>query len=379
MKTQHFHITSFDPQALERASSFQFSPDLVFVFSSAGDAVNRLLTALKSHNSASTIIGCSTAGEISGTGVYDKTATVTAVKFEKTQVKVASAQIESVEKSFDVGVRLADELSDPKLKHIFVLSDGLKINGSALTRGFSSRLSKEIILTGGLAGDGDRFVGTQVYVDANASSNQVTAVGLYGSAIHVGAGSLGGWDVFGPERTVTKSEGNVLYEMDGRSALEIYKTYLGPQADGLPATGLLFPLSLVTENEQQQGLVRTILAIDEERGSITFAGDIPTQSVVRMMKANFERLIDGASGAAHSSMSDLSALSPELAILVSCVGRKMILQQRVEEEVEAVREVLGPSPILTGFYSYGEISPFTPTGRCELHNQTMTITAWAEK
>jgi hypothetical protein len=176
---------------------------------------------------------------------------------------------------------------------------------------------------------------------------------------------------------VTKSSGNVLFEMDGKSALGLYKTYLGPHAEGLPATGLLFPLKL-REVGKADGVVRTILSVNEDAQSLTFAGDMPEGAYVQLMKANFDRLIDGAVGAARISQQAVGGESPELAILISCVGRKMVLGQRIEEEVEGVRDVLGPRPTLTGFYSYGEISPFTPNAACELHNQTMTITTFRE-
>jgi hypothetical protein len=202
-------------------------------------------------------------------------------------------------------------------------------------------------------------------------------VGFYGDRLRVGYGSLGGWDAFGPERLVTRAEGNVLYELDGRSALQLYKEYLGKHAAGLPATGLLFPLSVRTA-DQETAVVRTILAVDEDAESMTFAGDIPSGSYARLMKANFNRLLDGAEGAATTCRDALPGSDPTLAILISCVGRKLVLKQRVEDEVEAVREVLGDGPALTGFYSYGEISPFTPGAKCELHNQTMTITTISE-
>jgi len=188
---------------------------------------------------------------------------------------------------------------------------------------------------------------------------------------------MGGWDPFGPERIITRSKENLLYELDGQSALDIYKKYLGEHADGLPATGLLFPLSIRTKNGEA-GIVRTILAVNEEEKSMTFAGDIPQGAFARFMKANFERLIDGASGAAVRSREGLGESSPELAILISCVGRKLVLKQRIEEEVEAARDALGGAPALTGFYSYGEISPFMSGEASALHNQTMTITTFTE-
>ncbi len=206
----------------------------------------------------------------------------------------------------------------------------------------------------------------------------MTIIGFYGDRLRVGTGSMGGWDTFGPDRLVTRAKSNVLYELDGQSALDLYKGYLGEHAASLPASGLLFPLS-VRSADSQSGVVRTILAIDEAERSMTFAGDIPEGSYARLMRANFERLIDGAEGAAHVTQTASALQSPDLALLISCVGRKLVLKQRVEEEVEAVRGVLGPKTVMTGFYSYGEISPFTPSARCELHNQTMTITTFSER
>jgi len=227
-----------------------------------------------------------------------------------------------------------------------------------------------------LTGDGPRFERTYVCLDGPSEAHNVVAVGFYGAELRVGIGSMGGWDPFGPERRVTRSEGNVLYELDGQPALALYEKYLGEHAAALPASGLLFPLAVRAEGEAS-AVVRTILAVDRTRGSLTFAGDVPQGHFARLMHANFDRLVDGAAGAARCSMT-LGAEPAELAILISCVGRKLVLQQRVEEEVESVRGILGADAVMTGFYSYGEISPFTPEARCELHNQTMTITALSE-
>jgi hypothetical protein len=205
----------------------------------------------------------------------------------------------------------------------------------------------------------------------------VSAVGFVGERLHIGYGSVGGWDPFGPERIVTRAEGNVLYELDGQSALALYRKYLGEQAGDLPASGLLFPLS-IRADRSSRGIVRTILAISDTDQSMTFAGDIPNGSLAQLMRANFDRLVEGASGAARISVNPPGDRGPKLAMLISCVGRKMVLKQRVEEEVEAVQDIVGPDTVLTGFYSYGEIAPFSPTARCELHNQTMTITTWSE-
>ncbi|MDE2491417.1 MAG: FIST C-terminal domain-containing protein [Elusimicrobia bacterium] len=322
------------------------------------------------------VFGCSTAGEILDTTVSDDTIAVTAVEFERTFLRGTRVRVGDPAESFSAGRRLSESLPGEGLTHVLVLSDGLGVNGSELVKGLTSALPAGVTVTGGLSGDGARFERTSVVWDGAAERGTVAAVGLYGDGLRVGYASLGGWDPFGPERLITRSKGNVLYELDGQSALDLYKKYLGAHASGLPATGLLFPLSL-RANGADTGVVRTILSVDEKEKSMTFAGDVPEGALARLMKANFDRLIDGASGAAQKCRDGRA--DAELALLISCVGRKMVLKQRVEEEVEGVRDVLGAGPALTGFYSYGEISPFTPSARCELHNQTMTITTLSER
>lgn len=323
------------------------------------------------------ITGCSTSGEIADVNVCDDSLVVTAVEFESTKVIGKQLSLKEVSDSLSAGKNLGEQLPKEGLVHVFVLSDGLSVNGSELVKGLASVLPADVSVTGGLSGDGARFQETRIIANASPIRDGVTVIGFYGAGLRVGYASLGGWDSFGPERVITRSEGNVLYELDGRSALKLYKQYLAEHAAGLPATGLLFPLSVRIEGDEL-GTVRTILAVDEEQQSMTFAGDLPMGAYARLMKANFDRLIDGASGAAKTSFTDVGSSAPDLAVLISCVGRKMVLKQRVEEEVEAVREILGEKAVLAGFYSYGEISPFVPNAKCELHNQTMTITTFAE-
>lgn len=326
------------------------------------------------------IIGCSTSGEIAGTQVRDETIVVTAIEFEKTRVQTACVRAASMAQSGEAGNRLAQQLDPKGLVHAFVLSDGQCVNGSELVKGLVSRLPQGVAVTGGLAGDGTNFQKTLVWVDGSPQEGVVGIVGLYGDHLKVGYGSLGGWDPFGPDRVITKSRGNVLYELDGQSALGLYKKYLGEHASGLPASGLLFPLVIRPSGaEAEAGVVRTILGVNESEQTMTFAGDLPEGYLARLMKANFDRLIDGAIGAAKASHERIGSASVDLAVLISCVGRKLVLGQRVEEEVEGVRKVLGPKTLLTGFYSYGEISPLTPSAKCELHNQTMTITTFSER
>lgn len=323
------------------------------------------------------VLGCSTAGEIYGTQVVDDSLVATAVHFAHTQVQGCAIQLQAGESSFAAGKRLGKTVSPEGLVHVFVLSDGLQVNGSDLVKGLMQSLPEGVAITGGLSADGDRFQETLVLCDGSPRSGTIAALGFYGDRLKVGYGSMGGWLPFGPERMITASQGNTLYQLDGQPALQLYKKYLGERAHGLPATGLLFPLSLRTQTDNRR-IVRTILSINEADQSLTFAGDLPQGSFAQLMHANVDRLVEGATGAAEISAQFAGKANPELAILVSCVGRKLLLQQRIEEEVEGVQAVIGEQAILTGFYSYGEISPFAPGAVCELHNQTMTVTTLSE-
>jgi len=335
-------------------------------------------SALRSMYPDAHLLGCTTAGEISGTTVCDDSVVSTAIHFDHTTVRAAYRPLADASKSKAVGEQLARDLASDDLLHVFVLAEGLKVNGSELVKGFWQGLPNGVAVTGGLAGDAARFEKTMVCLDGQVNDSAVAAVGFYGTRLRIGYGSLGGWDPFGPDRLITRAEGNVLYELDGSSALELYKTYLGEHTANLPASGLLFPLSLRGENGEQR-VVRTILGIDEQAQSLTFAGDIPQGGYAQLMRANFDRLIDGAQDAATACHAVVGNDAPDLAILISCVGRKLVLNQRTEEEVESVRNVLGESTVLSGFYSYGEIAPLISSTKCELHNQTMTITTFTER
>ncbi|HVS52179.1 MAG TPA: FIST N-terminal domain-containing protein [Opitutaceae bacterium] len=323
------------------------------------------------------LFGCSTGGEIADTRVTDDTVTLTAIAFQNTTVATAHTTIDGPEQSFDAGVRLVQQFKPAGLRHIFALSEGLHVNASELVRGMNSALPPGVALSGGCAADGNRLTATHVWCDSAPRSNFVAALGFYGEHLRIGVSAIGGWKPFGPDRLITKSKQHVLFELDGRPALALYKQYLGKHAEGLPATGLQFPLELRVGAENQR-VLRAILAVDEAEQSITFAGTVPEGAYARFMVGQTQGLLQATEIAARTSLQRLGSLTPDLSILVSCNGRRFVLKQRVEEEVEAVREVLGPHTKLTGFYSYGEIAAPDAGGPAELHNETMTITSLTE-
>lgn len=359
-------------------SALDSESTLLIVFgASATDGLATGIADLRKDFPASKWIGCSTAGEIYGDSLGDDSLVVAVVRFEHTVLRAASIEIVNPEMSFYVGEYLAKELLAPDLKGIFVLSDGLSVNGSELAKGLSQNLPHGVVVTGGLAGDGDRFKESWVMVDRSPRPHHAVAVGFYGDYLGLAHGSRGGWDVLGPEREVTHSQGNVLYTLDGQPALALYKKYLGERASGLPATGLLFPLAIRNDVAEDGLTVRTILSVNEADNSITFAGDIPQGRSVYLMRANFERLIEGAADAAGQITFKDRSVDPLLTVAISCVGRRLVLSQRAEEEIEAVIDGLPSGGELVGYYSYGELSPLS-SGRCDLHNQTMTLTSFWE-
>ncbi|HEV2928368.1 MAG TPA: FIST N-terminal domain-containing protein [Propionibacteriaceae bacterium] len=322
------------------------------------------------------LAGCSTAGEILDRRVAEGEMSVAVARFAHTTLRRAEAAVAAPTDSRQAGRELAGTLVGPGLRGVLVLSDGLGVNGTELLNGVKEVLPAEVVVTGGLAGDGDRFAATWVVAQGRPTAGVVSAIGLYGDRVRIGHGSWGGWDSFGVERQVTRSDGNVLYELDGEPALALYKRYLGERAAGLPATALLFPLVLCAD-DGGAGLVRTVLGVDEANQSLTFAGDLPQGSRVQLMRANFDRLVEGAATAGQLAYPAEDPRGGCLAIAISCVGRRLVLGERTEEEVEAVLDSLPPASSQVGFYSYGEISP-TATGPCELHNQTMTLTTLVE-
>jgi len=378
MKLETFTFEPINGWSIAEFPALDSEQTLVLVFAAAEYADQpAALTTLCDAYPTSKLVGCSTAGEIAGPLVNDASLSVAVIQFEHSSIEVVSAEIKQVAASFAAGEALAKQLFRDDLCGVFVLSDGLNVNGSELVKGLNSVLPASVVVTGGLAADGACFRRTWVIRNRSPESGAITAVGFYGDRLHITHGSRGGWDTFGPERRVTRSEGNVLYELDGKPALELYKEYLGERASGLPATGLLFPLSIRPHTSDTHQLVRTILAVDEANQSMTFAGDIPVGYMAQLMRANFDRLVSGASLAADQAAQDATSTGPILAVAISCVGRRLVLGERIEEETEITLEHLPVGTKQVGFYSYGEISPYA-AGSCDLHNQTMTLTTFSE-
>ncbi|MBA2539127.1 MAG: FIST C-terminal domain-containing protein [Deltaproteobacteria bacterium] len=348
---------------------------LVLVFGAADlGARGELFNRLAGEYPHSHLIGCSTAGEIDQEQIWDESLTVAIVKFERTTVRRAHAVLERAKDSFTAGGELAAQLRGAELRAVFVLSCGTDVSGDELVRGLNARLPAHVVVTGGLAGDGERFGQTWVMANGRTSPGAVVAIGLYGNALRVSCGTQGGWDTSGFDSIVTRSSGNVVHELDGRPALERYKEGLGARASELPACAVQFPLAV--RGIDGTSVVRTVLGIDEASQSLLFTGDMPVGSRAKLMQASSDRLIFGAHVAGGAALGE--HIGTTLALAVSGVGRRVVLGERAREEVAATLERLPRGTQQIGFYAYGELAPARHSGRCEVHNQTMSLTVLSE-
>lgn len=376
MKTTQIHLKNLASIESQLAGLQELAPDLIILFGAVSFFESpQLNEALTRITPKSVIIGCSTAGEIAVDRVYDNSCIITAIKFEHTNVKAVTTPISDMNDSFAAGARLGSALPPENLTGVLLLGTGVAINGSALVAGLESTLPKGVSISGGLAADAGAFKQTWTLGPAGSSDKHLVAVGFYGDKVQLSYGTFAGWEAFGPARKVTRCDGNILYELDGASALEVYKRYLGDYAKDLPGSGLLFPFAMLNSQYEKHGIFRTILAVDEAAGSLTLAGDIDPNGYLELMHSSTEKLINGAETAAEIAQKN-HAQTPtnSLAILVSCIGRKLVMGDRIDEEVEAVADTLGKNTTITGYYSNGEIAGTEFHSECRLHNQTMTIT-----
>ena len=352
---------------------------LVMVFGSVKRLSDvKLPGTMKARYPTAQIIGCSTSGEISAAGVFDDTLQITAILWEKTVQRVTHTKMTSMQNSFETAIGLANQLKSDNLKAVLIYADGLNVNGSELLEGFKSVLG-ETPLMGGMAGDGFLFSKTLQLFNETVSDGLVIAVGLYGDNLIVSTGVGRGWKPYGPPRKVTKSEKNVVLELDGKPALPLYKMYIGDHASkSLPGSGLNFPFAIIEEGKRDIEKIRTILSVDSKNNSLTFAGNVDEGGTVRFCQATHDRLVDGAGDAAHLVADHTNTHQSGLAVCVSCVGRKGVMAAQVADEIKLVQQILGPQTALTGFYSYGEFAPRPGTNDSVLHNQTMTISYLSE-
>jgi hypothetical protein len=201
----------------------------------------------------------------------------------------------------------------------------------------------------------------------------------------MGVGVRHGWVPIGMPMKVTKAEGAVLYELDGRPAISIYEDYFGPRADDLRKEALArmaitYPIGLKIPEYEEEYLIRDPITVDE-KGAITCAAEIPQGSEVRLMIGSKEKAIEAAEDAAKHMMMDLSAdgAAPKFVLMFNCIAREKLYGQHAGEEIRAVMNIVGVDVPLLGFYTYGEQAPLGGESRdrekisSRFYNETMVL------
>lgn len=375
MKTQQL---KWENKQWQQVSGNTASPQLCLVFGSRPtiQANPEYYAKLRVMFPSAEIITTSSAGNIINEYLVDDAIIATVIEFEKTKIETHCFKLNETDDR-NLGETVARHFnSKPDLASILLFSCS-KINAGNILIGINNVLKGSVPVSGGVAGDDTRFEKTLVGINDNLSDQNMVAIAMYGTDIRVSHGSKGGWDTFGPRRRVTRSKGNVLYEIDNKPVLDLYKEYLGEKARELPGSALLFPFALI-DSETKEEIVRGVQNIDEEQNALILFSDVKEGDTLQLMRCNFDRLIDGAAESAKETFLN-NPQPPELAILVSCVARRLVLGQLTEEELVETKKVLGPDTTICGFYSYSELSPVVGDNACHLHNQTMTITTYSEK
>ena len=365
MKTSNVYYTdkeSFDN--FMRENSFQQEQNLLIqVFSSILDesVLKQLFNDILSIIPQAKIIGTTTDGEILNNLVTTDKIVISVTSFEKATLNVAIQ--ENNNDSFSCGEELAKKLVKEDTKVLFLFSDGLHTNGETFLNGVK-KISKDITLAGGMAGDTGHFEATYIFCNDGVISNGAVGISVNTDSLYIKTSYSFNWQEIGKILTVTKAKDNRVYEIDGKSAVDIYAQYLGDDIAGsLPAVGIEFPLIISRDGVK---IARAVLGKGDD-GSLTFAGNLAVGDEVRFGYGNSDMILQES----VKTEDDFSSFSAETIFIYSCMARRRFLEEAISLELTPLANIAPTS----GFFTYGE---FFKAKKCELLNQTMTVIAMSE-
>lgn len=337
---------------------------LIQVFTSKNEKefISKLLHELTSTLPSSVIIGSTTDGEIMDANVSTQTTVLSFTQFEHT--KLYSSNIEHKRDGYASGEVLAKTLIKENTKLVIAFADGLHTNGEAFLNGFNS-INKDVIVSGGLAGDNAKFEKTYVFTNDVILEKGAVAVALNSECLSISNGYSFNWRSIGKELTVTKVKDNRVFTIDGRSAVDTYKHYLGDEMEErLPSVGVEFPLICVKNGVQ---VARAVLAKHED-GSLSFAGNLQKGDKVKFGYGDPAEILR----ASYDIFETLIDKPSEAIFIYSCMARRNFMPDVIETETLPLQEL---APV-SGFFTYGEF--FTSNERKELLNQAMTVVTLSE-
>lgn len=362
-------------------------PDAIIVFASSKYNQEDMLRGVRSISGQVLLVGSSTAGEISTEGPVGKPSVVV-MALSSQDIKFFAGVGSAVSKgAHEAGKSAADDVkrqAGGDLKTFIMLPDVLNGNGAETVRGVLESLGEHFPVVGGASGDDFQFKKTYQYLNDKVCTDSVVGLGLTGD-FKIGIGVKHGWIPVGAPMKVTKSEGGVLHEVNGKPAIQIYEDYFGAEeaavlkTETLATLAITYPLGLKVEGNDEL-LIRDPISVDKN-GSITCAAEIPVGSDIRLMIGSIEEAVKVAKIAAQNVLEQLEGVKPKAIIVFNCIARNKLFGQRSGEEITAIQEVLGRDVPLIGFYTYGEQAPMNGEvkniNQCNsaFHNETVVIAA----
>jgi hypothetical protein len=349
-------------------------PDGCWLYCSPEPGMEELLAGICSIIETPNLIGCTTDGEISDMGLTSGSAVLGGFFSDHIECCVVSS--ENIDRNSEqAGKDLARKLPD-SVKYIQLLSDGLTGNGCALLRGIFSVLEEGVSVVGGTAGDAGQFLQTWQFAGNRVLTNSAVALGFMGE-FKVSEGIQAGWSPIGLPKKVTRASGNILYELNGEPALEVFKRFLGKHAVGLPAVGVEYPLGIISRcadgSEDDYYLLRATMSVNHDDGSLGFAGEIPEGSMVQLTCGDISSILEATRKAVAIAREGLGDTPPGMVFYFGCNARKTVLGLRTKEEYALIREGFGRDVPILGFYTYGEFCRVGCGGPCLLHNETAVV------
>lgn len=369
-------------QALTNLHCKKINLDLALAFSSIELAFPTLLKTIGTYLGDVPIIGCSGAAIISDQGISKPGLVILLLDFsEDIYSNTACVREIKVRTSESAGEELADMLlygfHDLRRDLSIIFCDGLIRESSNLISGLQKKLGKSFPLVGGFASDNLRFKKTYVYFNQELLSDAVCGL-LLGGKLNFGIGVKHGWRPLGKPRRVTKSYGNVVSEIDGAPAANIYEEYFASDIANLRKElkhiSILYPIGIYLPGEVEY-LLRNLLSI-QDNGYLVFQGNVPQGAQIRLMIGTKESCLLATQQALAEVKKGLAGHKINFLLVFDSISRYILLGRQAEQELKIIKEALEPDTHIIGLYTYGEQAPLRAVsyqGMTYLHNQTITI------
>lgn len=319
------------------------------------------------------LIGCTTDGELSSSlGFRDDSISI--LLFASDTIDFASGLGRGLSVDTEVACQQAVEQARAKTEReprlCITTPEGLTVSGQMTVEALRNALGQDVDLFGGLAADHRKYESTRQFCGRQVVSDSVPILLLSGPLFY-SFGVASGWKAIGDPGMITRSQGNVVYEIDGAPAVEFYRRFLGKEFK----LSTDIPLIILNDAEEPEYLRSSSGCVDEETGAITYQSDVPEGIRAQLSITDRAAILEGCEESIRKALQGFPGnKKPEAAVIVSCSARKLLLGTKISEEFRILRENVGPNLPVCGFYSFGEIGPQkSDSTKPIMHDQTFTM------